>query len=191
MNPRAWREWHLQAESSSTIWCSSSTAISSASTVRYAGTAKIVQELEALFRGAGWNVIKTIWGREWDPLLAADAHGHLVDKMNATVDGEFQKFRVESGAYIREHFFGPDPRLRRLVAHLADEDLRRLRRGGHDPVKVYASYAAAWRHRGAPTVILAKTVKGWALGPRRRGPECDAPDQEDDRGRLANLPRST
>ena len=129
------------------------------------GNSKIVQELEALFRGAGWNVIKTIWGREWDPLLAADAHGHLVDKMNATVDGEFQKFRVESGAYIREHFFGPDPRLRRLVAHLADEDLRRLRRGGHDPVKVYASYAAAWRHRGAPTVILAKTVKGWALGP--------------------------
>jgi pyruvate dehydrogenase E1 component len=110
-------------------------------------------------------VIKTVWGREWDPLLAADADGQLVDKMNTTVDGEFQKYRVETGAYIRKHFFGPGPRLRQLVAHLSDDDLRRLRRGGHDPVKVYASYAAACRHRAAPTVILAKTVKGWALGP--------------------------
>jgi pyruvate dehydrogenase E1 component len=129
------------------------------------GDAKIIQELEGVFGGAGWKVIKVVWGREWDPLLAADADGVLIDRMNSTVDGQYQKYRVETGAYIREHFFGPDPRLRQLVAHLDDDDLRRLRRGGHDPAKVYAAYAAAVDHRGAPTVILAKTVKGWALGP--------------------------
>ena len=129
------------------------------------GDAKIIQELEGLFRGAGWNVIKVVWGREWDELLARDTHGALVDKMNATVDGEFQKYRVESGAYIREHFFGPDDRLTALVEHLTDDDLRRLRRGGHDPRKVHAAYQAAVEHAGAPTVVLAKTVKGWALGP--------------------------
>ena len=129
------------------------------------GDAKIVQELEGLFRGAGWNVVKVVWGREWDDLLARDIDGVLVDKMNATVDGEFQKYRVESGAYIREHFFGPDDRLSALVEHLSDDDLRRLRRGGHDPRKVHAAYRAALDHRGAPTVVLAKTVKGWALGP--------------------------
>jgi len=129
------------------------------------GDAKVVQELEGVFRGAGWNVIKVMWGREWDPLLEADAEGLLVDKMNVTVDGQFQKYRVETGAYIRDHFFGPDPRLRQLVAHLSDDELRRLRRGGHDPAKVYAAYRAAYTHRGAPTVILAQTVKGWALGP--------------------------
>ena len=129
------------------------------------GDAKIIQELEGVFGGAGWNVIKVVWGREWDPLLAADADRVLIDKMNSTVDGQYQKYRVETGAYIREHFFGPDPRLGQLVAHLDDDDLRRLRRGGHDPAKVYAAYAAAVDHRGAPTVILAKTVKGWALGP--------------------------
>ena len=129
------------------------------------GDAKIIQELEGLFRGAGWNVIKLVWGREWDPLLAADTDGVLVEKMNTTVDGEFQKYRVETGAYIRDHFFGPDPRLRQLVAHLSDDELRRLRRGGHDPAKVYAAYAAGCDKRGAPTVILAQTVKGWALGP--------------------------
>ena len=118
-----------------------------------------------MFRGAGWNVIKVMWGREWDPLLEADVDGLLVDKMNVTVDGQFQKYRVETGAYVREHFFGPDPRLRQLVAHLSDDELRRLRRGGHDPAKVYAAYRAAYTHRGAPTVILAQTVKGWALGP--------------------------
>jgi pyruvate dehydrogenase E1 component len=128
------------------------------------GDAKVIQELEGLFRGAGWNVIKTVWGREWDPLLDADTDGLLVAKMNGTVDGEFQKYRVETGAYIREHFFGPDPGLSELVAHLSDDDLRRLRRGGHDPVKVHAAYTDACRHRGAPTVVLAKTVKGWALG---------------------------
>jgi pyruvate dehydrogenase E1 component len=129
------------------------------------GNAKVIQEFEGLFRGAGWNVIKLLWGREWDPLLAADTDGVLVDKMNSTLDGAFQKYRVETGGYVREHFFGPDPRLRQLVAHLSDEDLRRLRRGGHDPAKVYAAYAAARDHRGSPTVILAHTVKGWALGP--------------------------
>ena len=129
------------------------------------GDAKIIQELEGLFRGAGWNVIKLVWGREWDPLLAADADGVLVDKMNATVDGEFQKYRIENGAYIRDHFFGPDPRLTELVADRSDDELRRLRRGGHDPAKVYAAYTAACDQHDAPSVILAQTVKGWALGP--------------------------
>ena len=128
------------------------------------GDGKVIQELEGLFRGAGWNVVKVVWGREWDPLLAADTEGRLVERMNSTLDGEYQKLQVESGAYIREHFFGPDPHLGRLVAGLSDEELRRLRRGGHDSVKVYAAYRAALDHRGAPTVILAKTVKGWALG---------------------------
>ena len=129
------------------------------------GNGKIIQELEGLFRGAGWNVIKVIWGREWDDLLARDVDGLLVNKMNETLDGEFQKFSVMGGAYIREHFFGPDPRLRRLVDHLSDDELARLRRGGHDYRKVYAAYRAATEYRGAPTVVLAKTTKGWALGP--------------------------
>jgi len=129
------------------------------------GNGKVIQELEAVLRGAGWNVIKLVWGREWDPLLDADVDGLLLDKMNHTLDGEYQKFRVEGGPYIREHFFGPDPRLGSMVEHLSDDDLRKLRRGGHDPVKVYAAYRAGLEHRGAPTAILAKTVKGWALGP--------------------------
>jgi pyruvate dehydrogenase E1 component len=129
------------------------------------GNGKIIQELEAVFRGSGWNVIKVIWGREWDELLAGDTDGLLVEKMNTTVDGEFQKFSVAGGAYIREHFFGPDPRLRRMVEHLTDDDLARLRRGGHDYRKVFAAYEAAIAYKGAPTVILAKTVKGWTLGP--------------------------
>ncbi len=129
------------------------------------GNGKIIQELEAVFRGSGWNVIKVVWGREWDELLARDVDGVLVEKMNTTVDGEFQKFSVAGGAYIREHFFGPDPRLRRLVEHLTDDDLAKLRRGGHDYRKVFAAYKQAVEHRGAPTVILAKTVKGWTLGP--------------------------
>ncbi len=127
------------------------------------GNGKIIQELESIFRGAGWHVIKVIWGREWDELLARDTDGILVHKMDTTLDGEFQKYAVESGAYIREHFFGPDPRLKELVAHLSDEDLQRLRRGGHDYRKLYAAYATAVELTGAPTVILAKTVKGWAL----------------------------
>ena len=129
------------------------------------GNGKIIQELEGLFRGAGWNVIKVIWGREWDDLLARDVDGVLVEKMNETLDGEFQKFSVAGGAYVREHFFGPDPRLRRLVEHLTDDDLAKLRRGGHDYRKVYAAYKAATEYIGAPTVILAHTIKGWTLGP--------------------------
>ena len=128
------------------------------------GNGKIIQELEATFHGAGWNVVKVIWGRGWDELLARDVDGVLVNQMNTTVDGEFQKYAVESGAYIREHFFGPDPRLRALVGHLTDEDLQRLPRGGHDYRKLYSAYKLAVEHRGSPTVILAKTVKGWTLG---------------------------
>ncbi len=129
------------------------------------GNGKIIQELEAAFRGAGWNVIKVIWGREWDDLLARDVDGVLVNKMNTTNDGQFQKYSTESGAYIREHFFGPDPRLQRMVAQLSDEDLTHLRRGGHDYRKLYAAYKLATEYEGAPTVILAHTIKGWALGP--------------------------
>ncbi len=129
------------------------------------GNAKVIQELEGLFRGAGWNVIKVIWGREWDELLARDVDGVLVEKMNTTLDGEFQKFSTSGGAYVREHFFGPDPRLRRMVEHLSDDDLGKLRRGGHDYRKLYAAYKAATEFTGAPTVVLAKTVKGWTLGP--------------------------
>ncbi|MEJ6512508.1 MAG: pyruvate dehydrogenase (acetyl-transferring), homodimeric type [Actinomycetota bacterium] len=128
------------------------------------GNGKIIQELESVFRGAGWNVLKVIWGAGWDELLAKDVDGVLVAKMNATLDGEWQRYAIESGAYIREHFFGPDPRLRKLVDHLSDDQLRALPRGGHDYKKVYAAYKAASETTGAPTVILAKTVKGWALG---------------------------
>ncbi|MBS1195452.1 MAG: 2-oxo-acid dehydrogenase subunit, homodimeric type, partial [Actinobacteria bacterium] len=133
------------------------------------GNGKIIQELEALFRGAGWHVIKVIWGANWDPLLARDADGVLLQKMNTTVDGEYQRFKAEDGAYVREHFFGPDPRLRRLVAHLSDDEVWALRRGGHDYRKMYAAYRAAVELRGAPVVILAKTVKGWTLGPDVEG----------------------
>ncbi len=129
------------------------------------GNGKIIQELEAVFRGAGWNVIKVIWGRKWDELLAKDHDGVLVARMDATLDGEFQKYATESGAYIREHFFGPDERLTKLVEHLSDEELRMLPRGGHDYTKLYAAYRAAIENEGAPTVILAKTIKGWTLGP--------------------------
>ena len=128
------------------------------------GNGKIIQELESIFRGAGWHVIKVVWGREWDELLARDTDGSLVHKMNSTLDGEFQKYVVESGAYIREHFFGPDPRLQEMVAHLSDDDLRKLRRGGHDYRKLYAAYRTAIDLKEKPVVILAKTVKGWALG---------------------------
>jgi pyruvate dehydrogenase E1 component len=129
------------------------------------GNGKIIQEAEAVFRGAGWNVIKVIWGSKWDELLARDVDGVLLDKMNTTPDGEFQKYATETGAYIREHFFGPDPRLRRLVEHLSDEELQALPRGGHDYRKLYAAYKLATEQVGGPTVILAKTIKGWTLGP--------------------------
>jgi pyruvate dehydrogenase E1 component len=129
------------------------------------GNGKVIQEAEAMFRGAGWNVIKVIWGSKWDELLARDVDGVLLDKMNSTPDGEFQKYATESGAYIREHFFGPDPRLRKLVEHLSDEELQALPRGGHDYRKLYAAYKLATEQRDQPTVILAKTIKGWTLGP--------------------------
>jgi pyruvate dehydrogenase E1 component len=127
------------------------------------GNGKIIQELESYFRGAGWNVIKVIWARDWDPLLARDAAGALVNQMNTTPDGQFQTYSVESGAYIREHFFGGDPRLRKMVEDMSDDDLRRLGRGGHDYRKVYAAFEAPREHVGQPTVILAKTIKGWTL----------------------------
>lgn len=128
------------------------------------GNHKVIQEFESMFRGAGWNVIKVVWGREWDELLLRDVDGVLLNKMNTTVDGEFQKYAVETGDYIREHFFGPDPRLRQMVEHLSDDDLRKLTRGGHDYRKLYSAYKAAVEHEGSPTVILAKTIKGWTLG---------------------------
>ncbi|MBU1493927.1 MAG: pyruvate dehydrogenase (acetyl-transferring), homodimeric type [Actinobacteria bacterium] len=133
------------------------------------GNGKIIQELEAMFRGAGWNVIKVVWGSNWDPLLARDVDGVLVNRMNAAVDGEYQRYKAEDGAYVREHFFGPDPRLRRMVEKMSDAEIWNLRRGGHDYRKVYAAYHAAVNHKGAPTVILAKTVKGWTLGPDVEG----------------------
>ena len=131
------------------------------------GNGKIIQELEAVFRGAGWNVVKVIWGSRWDDLLARDVDGVLLNKMNSTVDGEFQRYTIEDGAYIREHFFGPDPRLRQMVSHLSDEELRTLPRGGHDYRKLYAAYKAAVDNMGSgrPTAILCKTIKGWTLGP--------------------------
>ena len=128
------------------------------------GNGKIIQELEASFRGAGWAVIKVVWGGGWDPLLTKDTDGVLLDKMNSTVDGQFQRYAVESGAYAREHFFGPDPRLRKLVEEMSDEEISALPRGGHDYRKLYAAYHAAVNVTGKPTVILAKTIKGWTLG---------------------------
>jgi pyruvate dehydrogenase E1 component len=133
------------------------------------GNGKIIQELEAAFRGAGWNVIKVIWGSNWDPLLAADKTGLLVQRLGEIVDGEYQKYTVAGGAYIRKHLFGKYPELLKLVEHLSDEDLENLRRGGHDPEKVYAAYKAAVENRGTPTVILAKTVKGYGLGEAGEG----------------------
>ncbi|XLD92306.1 pyruvate dehydrogenase (acetyl-transferring), homodimeric type [Polymorphospora sp. A560] len=133
------------------------------------GNGKVMQELEAFFRGAGWNVIKVVWGREWDPLLAADTDGALVNLMNTTPDGDYQTYKAESGAYVREHFFGRDPRTRKMVEHLSDDEIWNLKRGGHDYRKLYAAYKAASEHTGQPTVILAKTIKGWTLGQHFEG----------------------
>ncbi|MCU0724881.1 MAG: pyruvate dehydrogenase (acetyl-transferring), homodimeric type [Planctomycetes bacterium] len=133
------------------------------------GNGKIIQELEAAFRGAGWNVIKLIWGDDWDRLIAADRTGNLVRRMQEAVDGDYQNYTVKPGSWTREHFFAKYPDVAELVAHLSDEELRRLRRGGHDPEKVYAAYKAAVEHRGSPTVILAKTVKGYGLGEAGEG----------------------
>ena len=128
------------------------------------GNGKIIQELEGVFRGAGWNVIKLIWGSNWDPLFAQDKTGILLKRMEEALDGDYQNYRAKGGAYTREHFFGKYPELEELVSKLTDEDIWRLNRGGHDQQKVYAAYAAATKHRGQPTVILAKTVKGYGLG---------------------------
>jgi pyruvate dehydrogenase E1 component len=133
------------------------------------GNGKIIQELEAIFRGAGWNVIKVVWGSDWDPLLAKDSHGLLVQRMGETVDGQYQKYSVSSGDYIRKDFFGVSPELSEMVKDLSDKQIQHLRRGGHDPDKVHAAYHAAVRHRGQPTVILAKTIKGYGLGEAGEG----------------------
>ena len=127
------------------------------------GNGKIIQELEANFRGAGWNVIKVVWGREWDPLLARDVDGVLVNRMNNTPDGQFQTYSTEDGGYVRDHFFGDDPRLRKMVEHMTDQQIEKLPRGGHDYRKVYAAFDSATKHVGQPTVILAKTIKGWTI----------------------------
>src|SRR5439155_4691169 len=133
------------------------------------GNGKIIQELEALFRGAGWNVIKLIWGSDWDDLLARDKSGLLLKRMEEAVDGDYQKYSVEPGSYTRKHFFGKYPELLKLVNHLTDDQIRKLLRGGHDTRKVYAAYKAAVEHEGQPTVILAKTVKGYGLGEAGEG----------------------
>ncbi|MCB1184687.1 pyruvate dehydrogenase (acetyl-transferring), homodimeric type [bacterium] len=133
------------------------------------GNGKIMQELEAAFRGAGWNVIKVIWGSDWDVLLEKDTSGKLLQRMEEILDGEMQRYTVSSGAYIREHFFGKYPELLELVEHYSDEQIRKLRRGGHDPLKVHAAYKAAFEHKGSPTVILAQTIKGYGLGEAGEG----------------------
>src|SRR4051794_243035 len=133
------------------------------------GNGKIIQELETVFRGAGWNVIKVIWGSRWDPLLAADRDGLLVQRMEEAVDGEYQAFKARDGAYVRENFFGRYPQLRDMVAEMSDAEIQALNRGGHDALKVHAAYGAAARHTGQPTVILAKTVKGYGMGEAGEG----------------------
>src|SRR5829696_516049 len=133
------------------------------------GNGKIIQELEALFRGAGWNVLKVIWGSDWDDLLARDQSGLLLKRMEEAVDGDYQKYSVEPGSYTRKHFFGKYPELLKLVNHLSDDQIRKLLRGGHDTKKVYAAYKAATEHKGQPTVILAKTIKGYGLGEAGEG----------------------
>jgi pyruvate dehydrogenase E1 component len=133
------------------------------------GNGQIIQELEAAFRGAGWNVIKVLWGREWDPILAKDRDGLLVKRMGEIVDGQYQKYAVSDGAYVREHFWGADPRLLDMVKHLSDDQLKKMTLGGHDPIKVYNAYKAAIEHKGTPTVILARTIKGYGLGEAGEG----------------------
>ena len=133
------------------------------------GNGKIVQELEGIFRGAGWNVVKCLWGSTWDGLLASDTTGILKQRMEECVDGEYQDFKSKNGAYVREHFFGKYPELKAMVANWSDDEVWRLTRGGHDPSKVYAAYHAAQNHKGQPTVILAKTVKGYGMGEAGEG----------------------
>ncbi|MEN8176983.1 MAG: pyruvate dehydrogenase (acetyl-transferring), homodimeric type, partial [Pseudomonadota bacterium] len=133
------------------------------------GNGKIIQELEAVFRGAGWNVIKVIWGSYWDPLFIRDTKGLLVKRMEEAVDGDYQAYKAKGGAYTREHFFGKYPELADMVANMSDEDIWRLNRGGHDPIKVFSAFAEAANHQGQPTVILAKTVKGYGMGEAGEG----------------------
>ena len=154
------------------------------------GNGQIIQELEATFRGAGWNVIKVLWGREWDALLAKDRDGLLVKRMGEIVDGQYQKYGVESGAYVRQHFWGADPRLLEMVKHLSDDQLKKLTLGGHDPVKVYNAYKAAVEHKGAPTVDPGAHRQG--VWPRRSGrrQEHHAPAEEDERGGAARVPHA-
>ncbi|GAB3303023.1 pyruvate dehydrogenase (acetyl-transferring), homodimeric type [Epidermidibacterium keratini] len=133
------------------------------------GNGKIIQELESFFTGAGWNVIKVVWGRGWDDLLARDTEGALLDIMNTTPDGDFQTYKANNGAFVREHFFGRDPRALKMVEHMSDDEIWKLQRGGHDYRKVYAAYKRAVEHTGQPTVIIAKTIKGWTLGPHFEG----------------------
>ena len=128
------------------------------------GNGKIIQELEADYRGSGWNVIKLVWGSYWDSLIARDTNGTLLKLMDETVDGEYQTYKAKDGAYVREHFFGKYPETRELVSNMSDDDVWRLNRGGHDPYKIYAAYSAAVNHTGQPTVILAKTIKGYGMG---------------------------
>ena len=143
------------------------------------GNGKIIQELEGYFQGAGWNVIKVVWGRLWDPLFARDERGLLQQRMNETVDGEYQNFKAKGGAYVREHMFSKDEELKKMVENLSDDDIYRLNRGGHDPYKVYAAYHAATQHKGEPTVILAKTIKGYGMG--------DAGESENDTHQVKKL----
>ena len=133
------------------------------------GNGQIVQELESVFLGAGWNAIKVLWGSNWDPLVYSNAQSSLLKRFDEVVDGEFQKYSVESGAYVRKHFFGKYPELKDLAANLTDKQIKSLKRGGHDPKKVYAAYHKAFHHKGQPTVILAKTVKGYGLGEAGEG----------------------
>ena len=133
------------------------------------GNGQIIQELEAIFRGAGWNVIKCIWGTEWDALLEKDTEGLLVKRMGEIVDGEYQKYAVETGAYVRKHFWGAHPRLLEMVKHLSDEQLKKLTLGGHDPEKVYNAFKRATETKGMPTLVLARTIKGYGVGESGEG----------------------
>lgn len=148
------------------------------------GNGKIIQELEADFRGSGWNVLKVIWGRYWDPLLAKDSDGLLQRRMMEALDGEYQNYKARDGAYVRKHFFGKYPELEKMVASMSDEDIWRLNRGGHDPYKVYAAYSAAVKHKGQPTVILAKTIKGYGMGKSGEGQNITHQQKKMDLGSL-------
>ena len=151
------------------------------------GNGSIIQELEAAFRGAGWNVIKVIWGSDWDALFEQDVDGLLAKRLGEMVDGEYQKLIVESGAYIRQHVFGGDPRLLKMVENIPDEKLHALRQGGHDPKKVYAAYKAAVEHKGSPTVILARTIKGYGLGEAGEGRNVTHQQKKVDEDTLRNF----